>query len=249
MTSLGPPGLGATSRDSLSAWADDLHRMHSPSSFWVHSIDRKSRFVHTSTAMAIKANAKATAPHFNISSSRSESAIRAKLRRAAWSRIMLKYQEHYEIGSSALLPAASTCGPNASRLSMAQRCGSALPMPSRVIRVSPRAFRRWASSLGRGGSSRWFPSGTQSFELRNRRDVYARRRYRGYLLSVSDSARVDQHTVQRSKCSSVWSAPPKCPVAAEPAPCANEAAGEAKTTKNAKATFTEVLDMGKLHYD
>jgi hypothetical protein len=43
--------------------------------------------------------------------------------------------------------------------------------------------------------------------------------------------------------------PPKCPVAAEPAPCANEAAGEAKTTKNAKATFTEVLDMGKLHYD
>ena len=39
--------------------------------------------------------------------------------------------------------------------------------------------------------------------------------------------------------------PPKCPVAAEPAPCANEAAGEAKTTKNAKATFTEVLDMGE----
>ena len=36
--------------------------------------------------------------------------------------------------------------------------------------------------------------------------------------------------------------PPKCPVAAEPAPCANEAAGEAKTTKNAKATFTELLN-------
>ena len=36
--------------------------------------------------------------------------------------------------------------------------------------------------------------------------------------------------------------PPKCPAAAEPA---NEAAGEAKTTKNAKATFTEVLDMGE----
>ena len=39
--------------------------------------------------------------------------------------------------------------------------------------------------------------------------------------------------------------PPKCPVAAEPAPCANEAAGEAKTTKDAKATFTKVLDMGE----
>jgi hypothetical protein len=35
--------------------------------------------------------------------------------------------------------------------------------------------------------------------------------------------------------------PPKCPVAAEPA---NEAAVEAKTSKNAKATFTEVLDIG-----
>ncbi len=36
------------------------------------------------------------------------------------------------------------------------------------------------------------------------------------------------------------------PVAAEPACCANEAAGEAKTTKNVKATFTEVFGMGKL---
>jgi hypothetical protein len=35
------------------------------------------------------------------------------------------------------------------------------------------------------------------------------------------------------------------PVAAEPACCANEAAGEAKTTKNAQATFTEVFDMGE----
>jgi hypothetical protein len=35
---------------------------------------------------------------------------------------------------------------------------------------------------------------------------------------------------------------PKCPVAAEPA---NEAAGEAKITKNAKATFNEVVDMGE----
>jgi hypothetical protein len=40
------------------------------------------------------------------------------------------------------------------------------------------------------------------------------------------------------------------PIAAEPAcppPCpprANEAAGQAKTTKNAKATFTDVLHMG-----
>ena len=46
--------------------------------------------------------------------------------------------------------------------------------------------------------------------------------------------------------------PPKCPVAAEPAPRpppprANEAAGMAKTMNNAIATFTEVFDMGKLH--
>jgi hypothetical protein len=45
--------------------------------------------------------------------------------------------------------------------------------------------------------------------------------------------------------------PPKCPIAAEPAcppPCpprANEAAGAVKTMNNAKATFTEVLDMGE----
>src|SRR5258708_15332629 len=48
------------------------------------------------------------------------------------------------------------------------------------------------------GSSRWFPSETQSLELRNRRAAYARRRYRGYLLSVSDPARVDQRTFQRA---------------------------------------------------
>jgi hypothetical protein len=35
------------------------------------------------------------------------------------------------------------------------------------------------------------------------------------------------------------------PVAAEPSLRANEAAGEAETTKNAKATVTEVLDTGK----
>jgi hypothetical protein len=35
------------------------------------------------------------------------------------------------------------------------------------------------------------------------------------------------------------------PVAAEPACCANEAGAEAKTTKNANATFTDVFDMGK----
>src|SRR4030081_2080810 len=42
------------------------------------------------------------------------------------------------------------------------------------------------------------------------------------------------------------------PVAAEPAlraNCANEAAEVAKTTKNAKAIFTVVFGMGKLHYD
>jgi hypothetical protein len=35
---------------------------------------------------------------------------------------------------------------------------------------------------------------------------------------------------------------PPCP------PLANAAVGEAKTTKNTKATFTDVFDMGKLHY-
>ncbi|HEY2210603.1 MAG TPA: hypothetical protein VGH62_03100, partial [Bradyrhizobium sp.] len=42
------------------------------------------------------------------------------------------------------------------------------------------------------------------------------------------------------------------PVAAEPAlraNCANEAAGVARTTKSAKAIFTAVFGMGKLHYD
>jgi hypothetical protein len=39
------------------------------------------------------------------------------------------------------------------------------------------------------------------------------------------------------------------PAAAEPAFRANEAAGEAKITKNANTTFAEVFDMGKLHYD
>jgi len=41
------------------------------------------------------------------------------------------------------------------------------------------------------------------------------------------------------------------PAAAEPAfrpNCAYEAAGVAKTTKNAKAIFTEVFGMGELHY-
>jgi hypothetical protein len=42
------------------------------------------------------------------------------------------------------------------------------------------------------------------------------------------------------------------PVAAEPglrANCANEAAGVASTRSTAKAIFTEVFGMGKLHYD
>ena len=39
------------------------------------------------------------------------------------------------------------------------------------------------------------------------------------------------------------------PVAAEPPSRANEAAGEAKTTKNAKATFAQVFDIRKIHYD
>jgi hypothetical protein len=36
------------------------------------------------------------------------------------------------------------------------------------------------------------------------------------------------------------------PVAAELACCANKAAGETRTTKNANATFTEVFDTGKI---
>ena len=39
-------------------------------------------------------------------------------------------------------------------------------------------------------------------------------------------------------------APPECPIPAAPPPPAIEAAGVAKTMKNAIATFTEVLDMG-----
>jgi hypothetical protein len=43
---------------------------------------------------------------------------------------------------------------------------------------------------------------------------------------------------------------PKCPVAPEPAPRANEAAGEAaRTARIATAIFVEVFDMAKLHYD
>jgi hypothetical protein len=38
------------------------------------------------------------------------------------------------------------------------------------------------------------------------------------------------------------------PVAAEPALRANEAAGVARTKDTAKAIFTEVFGMGKLHY-
>jgi hypothetical protein len=38
--------------------------------------------------------------------------------------------------------------------------------------------------------------------------------------------------------------PPECPIPAAPLPCANEAAGMAKTMNNAIATFTEVFDMG-----
>jgi hypothetical protein len=42
-------------------------------------------------------------------------------------------------------------------------------------------------------------------------------------------------------------APPKCPVAAEPAPRANEGADVAKTMNNAIASFTDLFDMGNLH--
>jgi hypothetical protein len=42
--------------------------------------------------------------------------------------------------------------------------------------------------------------------------------------------------------------PPNRPVASSrPAARANKAEGKAKTTKNKKATFTEVFDIGKLH--
>ena len=38
------------------------------------------------------------------------------------------------------------------------------------------------------------------------------------------------------------------PVPGEPAPRANEAAGEPRTSKTAKAIFAEVFDMAKLHF-
>jgi hypothetical protein len=60
MTSLSPPA-GCAPTISM--------RMHSPSRFLVHSIVQKSRCIHT--IAAIKARAKATAAHFNVSSSRS----------------------------------------------------------------------------------------------------------------------------------------------------------------------------------
>jgi hypothetical protein len=43
--------------------------------------------------------------------------------------------------------------------------------------------------------------------------------------------------------------PPECPIPAEPPARANDAVGKAKTMKKTKATFTEMFDMGKLHYN
>jgi hypothetical protein len=45
----------------------------------------------------------------------------------------------------------------------------------------------------------------QSLELRNRRDAYARRRYRRYLISISDPARVGPLTLHRANQTSLWS--------------------------------------------
>jgi hypothetical protein len=89
---------------------------------------------------------------------------------------------------------------------------------------------------------------SQSLELRYRRDAHARRRYQGYLGTVSDPARVDQHAVAALIAAAFGRPPPNRPVASSwPAARANEAVGKAKTAKNKKATFTEVFDMAKLH--
>ena len=96
--------------------------------------------------------------------------------------------------------------------------------------------------------------------MRDRRDAYPRRRQRGYPegfpmpLGSTDALFIPP----------AFSGPRGMPligtfpVAAEPAcrassaepPChANEAAGQAATTKSAKATFTEVFDMRKRYLD
>src|SRR5260370_39295998 len=88
-----------------------------------------------------------------------------------------------------------------------------------VLRVLPRLAGNHAKSFRRH-ARRFTPAGLleglnkasktlerrsqeiscSSLELRNRRDAYARWRYRGYLLSISDPARVDQTAGRRAYC-------------------------------------------------
>jgi hypothetical protein len=113
---------------------------------------------------------------------------------------------------------------------------------SRAIRVSPRALRRWSSSLCRAV---------------HRGGFRARRNHLncgivGTLMSGGGIGAIFlAFPIPLGSTNVLFNVPnaaafgrpsPKCPVAAEPA---NEAAGEAKITKNAKATFNEVLDTGE----
>ena len=95
---------------------------------------------------------------------------------------------------------------------------------------SARAFRRmasckripaWDAFPGMNPSAR-HPAGSprrvflvglalaspQSLELRNRRGANARRRYRRYLISISDSARIGHLTCRGANQTSVWSDSP-----------------------------------------
>jgi hypothetical protein len=180
---------------------------------------------------------------------------------------MLVSQEHYEIGSSALRPAAfraafslehhmtnivvlkavdAHCWANmhmrAERIpafSMAWRCGSAL---SRVIRVSPRALSRWSSSLCRAVHRGGFRARRNDLNCGIVETLMSGGGIGAIFLAFPIPLGSTNVLFNAPNAAAFGRLPPKCPVAAEPA---NEAAGEAKTTKNAKATFTEVLDMGE----
>src|SRR5260370_6411480 len=132
---------------------------------------------------------------------------------------MLVSQEHYEIPSST--SREQPIRPSASRLPGGFFFGA--------------SHDEYRSSKGRGRA-------LLGKYARNRRDAYARRRYRGYLLAFPIPLGSTNVLFNAPSAAAFGRPPPECPVAAEPA---NEAAGEASTTKNAKATFTEVLDMGE----
>jgi hypothetical protein len=120
--------------------------------------------------------------------------------------------------------------------SMAQRCGSAL---CRVIRVSPRAFRskqRVPVAVHRGG----FQAGRNHLNCGIVGTLMRGGGIAATFLAFPIPLGSTNVLFNAPNAAAFGRPPPKCPVGAEPA---NEAAGEAKTTKNAKATFTELLDM------